>query len=353
MGEGQTKLGRAFVLCVAGGVLQLPIVLLLISGQDAPWADAALALSAGVAASAVWWAFFSRYAESQGRQFLERQLTEQRKVLNLELKSNRDLLVEEMEEGAKRWRDSGLPRDIYAATEGFDLRFNHDLTDDFERSSRYYFCGRSGIYVPARILLRDSRAPRRLEDVRLKVIDPLGVVAMKQAIRDRRGRENNHSKSDDELRAEIVDHLLMTIVGLWQARDRVRGTIRVWHESTSVVKRIELFDGAVYDANIDGLGNTAFPSTGCWLSGTPGYTRISSEFDRRDQASASFEISTMTKRQELDEHLERLGCDPKRFEELWDRYLSKYLQRMKRGLPRARALETVEGTRALEEDGNG
>jgi len=341
------------VLCVAGGILQLPVVLLLISGEHSIWRDAALAFSTGVAASAVWWAFFSRYAESQGKDFLERELTQQRATLSLELQLNRKLLVEEMEEGAKRWRDSGLPRDIYAATEGFDLRFNHDLTEDFERSSRYYFCGRSGIYVPARIILRDRRAPRRLEDVRLKVIDPLGVVAMDQAIRDRRGRENNRSKSDDELRAEIVDHLLMTIVGLWHAREHVRGTIRVWHESTSVVKRIELFEHAVYDANIDGRGTTAFPSTGCWAAGQPGYTRIGGEFDRKDQASASLEISVSTERRELDKHLERLGCDPGRFDELWERYRSKYLQRMEKGLPRARALEIVEETRALEEIGSG
>jgi hypothetical protein len=305
-------------------------------------------MSAGIAASAVWWTFFSRYAETQGKDFLDRQLSKQRDGLNRELASHRNLLMAQMEEGAKRWRDSGLPRDIYGGTEGFDRRFNRDLTEDFERSRRYYFCGRSGIYVPARILLRDERAARRLEDVRLKVIDPLGSLAMSQAVQDRRARENNQEKSDEELRREITEHLLMAVAGLWQARERVHGAIRIWHESTAVVKRIELFDGAVYDANIDGRGTAAFPLTGCWAVGQPGYTRVADEFEAQDHATASFEISRTTPRSELDSHLERLGCDPARFSELWNGYRSKYLQRMERGLSRARNLEIVEETRALE-----
>jgi hypothetical protein len=347
------KASQLFWICVVVGIAQLVLLCALVPDLRHNWVEgAALALSAGIAASASWWAFFSRYAESEARRFLGLQLEAQRQQLSRELEVHRELLVGELNETARRWRDTSLPRDIYPAAEGFDLRFNRDLTEDLARSSKYFFSGPSGIYLPARILLRkDSEPTRKLEDVRLYIVDPLSDLAMEQAIRDRRSKATHRGKPD-QIREEIVANLFMTVVALWNARDSVRGSIRIWHESTAVIKRIELLDNAVYDSNIEGPGPEDFPTTGCWSSEQPAYLRISEEFHRQDHVSASITISSSTPQEVFEGHLERLRFDRSKVDELWAQYQAKYLSRLELGLPRALALREVEPTRALEDAGD-
>jgi hypothetical protein len=344
-----------FWICVGAGLAQFAVLCLAVPDLQNDWLQGAgLALSSGIAASAVWWAFFSRYAESEGRRFLEFQLAAQRALLDRELDDHRALLVSELDETARRWRDSSLARDIYPAAEGFDLRFNRDLTKDLARSSKYLFCGPSGIYVPARILLRETTAPTcRLDDVRLWIIDPNSDLAMEQAIRGRRGKATNRGKPDDQIRTEILDNLFMTLIALWEVRDKVRGSIGVWHESTAVIKRIELFDHAVYDSNVEGPGPEDFPTTGCWSSGQTAYIRVSEQLERQDHVTASVTIASNTPQRVFDEHLDKLGFDHDRIDELWARYRSRYLARMELGIPRAVNLRDVEPTRELEEVARG
>jgi len=332
-----------FWACVLFGLAQFGALCLLVPDlRNDWWKGAGLTLSAGIAASAAWWAFFSRYAESEGRRFLE-----------VQLNGHRELLVGELDETARRWRDFSLPRDIYPAANGFDLRFNRDLSGDLARSKKYFFKGPSGIYLPARILMREQCEPtRRLEDVRLYIVDPLSDLAMEQAIRDRRGMSTHSGKSDGQIRAGILTSLFMSLVACWHVRSRVRGAIRVWHESTTVINRIELFDDAAYDSNIEGPGPEDFPTTGCWSSGQPAYIRISEEFHRQDHISASLTMSADTLEKDFHAHLERLRFNPGEVDELWDRYQAKYLKRLELGIPRALALRDVEPTRALEEAGN-
>lgn len=344
------KANRLFWVCVAVGLAQFALLCVLVPDLRKDWLEGAgLALSAGVAASAAWWAVFSRYAESEARRFLELQLTAQRTQLSTELKAHRELLVGELDETARRWRDSSLPRDLYPAAQGFDLRFNRDLTIDLAHSSKYFFSGPSGIYLPARILLRKDYEPtRKLEDVRLYIVDPLSDLAMEQAVRDRRGKTTHLGKPDEQIREEIITNLFMTVVALWHVRDSVRGSIRIWHESVAVIKRIELFDNAVYDSNIEGPGIEDFPTTGCWSAEQPAYIRISEEFHRQDHVSASMTITSNTPQEAFDGHLDRLRFDRAKADELWARYRSKYLTRLELGLPKARDLKDVETTRALE-----
>lgn len=349
MGRGR-KHSPIFWTCVLAGVVQFGVFSLLIADPRDGWLEGAgLAFSAGVAASAVWWAFFSRYAESEGRRFLERQLDAQRTQLNDELDAHRSLLLTELDDGARRWRDLSLPRDVYPAVNGLDLRFNRDLTLDLANSSSYFFCGRSGIYVPARIQLREATSSNHsLEDVRLWIIDPRSDLAMDQAVRDRCRKVNNSGKPDSQLRDEIVEYLYMTLVGLWDVRGKVKGAIRIWHESAAVIKRVELFDHAVYDSSIDGAETENFPTTVCWSSKQPNYIRVSEEFHRKDRLTASLTISPSTPETTFHEHLERLGLDPALRDGIRAEYQAEYLEQVRKNLRKAVALSDIEDHTGVE-----
>jgi hypothetical protein len=327
-------------------VLQFPVCLALTDDGSG-----LLALSAGVAASAVWWAFFSRYAETEGQRFLERQLSAQRGQLNDELDAHRALLVAELDDGARRWRNSSLPRDVYPAAHGFDLRFNRDLTNDLMRSREFFFCGRSGIYVPGRILMReelgDAGASPKLEEVRLRLIDPASDLAMGYAIRDRRGKISHRDKSDDELRGEIVENLFMTLIALWEARYCVTRSIRIWHESVAVFKRHEVFEHAVYDSSIDLRGREAFPPTVCWAAKQPAHTQLYEDFRRQDHADPSLVITPYTPEGVFSAHLDRLGFGGD-VEEYLLRYRSEHLERLRSGLRKALAFDHVESFENLQ-----
>src|SRR5260221_3962394 len=195
----------------------------------------------------------------------------------------------------RRWRDSSLPRGLYPAAEGFDLRFNRDLSRDLAHSKEYPFKGLSEINLPARILMRTDTEPTcRLEDVRLYIIDPLSDLAMEQAVHDRRGKATHRGKPDERIREEIITSLFMTVVALWHVRDSVRSSIRIWHESTAVINRIELLDNAVYDSNIEGPGPEDFPTTGCLRPGRPADIPLGEGFPPPDHASASSTNSPKT-----------------------------------------------------------
>jgi hypothetical protein len=347
------KVSWLFWTCVCVGLLQLVVLSLAVPDLRKDWLEGALfAFSASLAASAAWWAFFSRYAESEGQRFLERQLDAQREQLEKELEDHRELLVGELDETARRWRDSSLPRNIYPAADGFDLRFHRDLTQDLERSSKYYFCGPTGVYIPARIELRKNGASQ-LDDVRLKIVDPLSERAMERAVDDRSYKEENEEKSRDELRGEIVEDLSMAIVGVWQLRREIRGPIRIWFESTAVIKRIELFDTSVYDSSVDGTGPEAFPQTARWGAQQSMHTRHYEEFRGLDRAPASLTITARMSEARLREHLDDLGLSPKPIGDIWAEYRSSYLARLEKGIPKALALKDVVEKSALEEVGNG
>jgi len=322
------------------GVVQLPFVVHFIAGKG-EWVGVIHAVSASVAASAIWWAVFSRYAEAEGRGFLDRHLKAQRGQLNEELEVHRGMLVAEIDEMARRWRTSSFPRDIYPATEGFDRRFNRDLTRDLQRSSKYFFEGPTGIYVPARILLREEGS-RNLEDVRLKIIDPLSDLAMDQAVIDRRRKATHQRKSDNQIRDEIVNDLYMTVVALWHVRGQVKGSIRIWYESTAVIKRVEVFEHALYDSHVDVPGSEAFPLTGCWSEGQATYVQVNEEFHRKDHAFASLRITPSTGAEELQRHLAERRLDPTCMEVAWEAYEEEYVSYLAERLPKALELREIE-----------
>ena len=340
MEAGENRPSWLFLACVVLGVLQFPIVLLFATGEGS-LVEPAHAVSASVAASAIWWAVFSRYAEAEGRGFLDRQLELQRDQLNEELEEHRDLLVAEMEDVARRWRTTSFPRDIYPATEGFDLRFNRDLTRDLQRSSKYFFCGPTGIYVPARIRLQEDDS-RPLEDVRVKVIDPQSDLAMAQAVADRRSKAKHEDKGDARIRKEITADVYMTVIALWHFRKFVIGTIRIWYESTAVIKRVEVFDRAIYDSRIDVPGPEAFPLTGCWAAGQPAYVQINEEFHRRDPGPASLAITPGMSEERLRRHLAERQIDAAHMARLWEAYQERYVSYLESLLPKALALREIE-----------
>lgn len=304
------------------------------------WSGAGLALSAGLAASALWWFFFSRYAESEGRKFLEAQLDD-----------HRGLLLDEIEISNRRWRSRSLPRDVYPRADGFDRRYHRDLTDDLEKSTKYFFCGPTGVYVPARLHLRRSDAPP-LEEVRLRIIDPGSPSAMERAVEDRARKRENEDKSAEELRQELLTDLAMTIVGVWEIRKAIEGPIRIWCEGAAVIKRVELFDRAVYDSSVDGTAGEAFPKTICWSSTQSSYAMHEEEFFALNRSSASLRIGATTRIDRLAEFLSALQIEVGDLSTLWDEYREEYIRYLEERLPEAREQRDVDDGESGPRDAN-
>lgn len=322
------------------GVAIPALGVLLIDRLD-QWRDVLLAVFAGVAASALWWAIFARYAEREGKRLLTEELDAQHRRLDSELDFHRSALATQLANESRRWRESSFPRDIYKGTENFSLRFNRDLSKNLNSSSIFYFSGRTGIYVPARIWLRSEATDERLEYVRLRINDPENERAMSQAIADRLSRAENAGKTRDEIQAKIHDDFRMTLVGLWHCREHVSNWIKVWYESTAVIKRVELFDEAVYDSSIEANGRAAFPLSAAWTHRQATYTLIEEDFLRDDHAVPAFTITPLTTRTELEQHLAGLGVDPGNAEDCWGRYNQAYMKRMRHGLERSSSFEDV------------
>lgn len=334
--DGSSRVGwTSFAAIVAGGIF-LPLLFGgLVLGGDRHWREeAVLAVCAGIIASAVWWAIFSRYAEAQGKHLLTRELRAQHRILDTELQKLRRMLEDEIDKEARRRNESSVPRDIYRAIRDFDLRFNRDLDRDLSRSSFYFFSGPTGVYVPARIMLRSADAPNRLEDVRLIIVDPTAPLVMKRAVRDRARRDLNSEKSPEEISEEIKRDLLLTHVALWECRSKVYGTIRIAYEGESVASRLELFDGAVYDSDIDRNDKEDFPPTAAWRRSQPTWVEARNKFAAR--GLEEFIISPTTSAEELESHLEEFELMSESLHSARERYMARYFPWMSNGLKKAR-----------------
>lgn len=319
----------AFWTVVIAGVL-MPIVVVVVGFWGSPHLarDLLIGVSVGVTASAVWWAFFSHFAEKQARLLLTSELAEQRHVLERGISE----LVDEVERNSQRWQDERLPLALYGSNSGTDLRFNRDLTRDLERSKAYYFSGPTGIYVPARIETR--RSEHDLRELRLRLIDPCSEVAMKRAVDERMRRDENIGKSEDQIRDELRLHLIMVHSALWRIRNKV-GKILLCYENVPVLNRLEQFETCIYDSSIEQDGRAAFPTTARW--GRDHSTWALAERDFRAQSFASFVIAPTTSEEELEAHLGKHGMTlDRKIEEYLEEYDLRYLSPMRKTLQEAR-----------------
>lgn len=313
---------RIFWLFISIGVGQFIAVCVIFGLTDGLWRDFGIAASAGIATAAAWWALFARYAERRAERLLSERLDTQGKIIS-----------EQVVDTTRLFRNLVLPRDIYADTNGFDLRLNHDLTNNLRHSKTYQFYGPTGIYVPARIRLRPDETRVDLEQVEMIVVDPRNELALGYAIEDRR-RRGVASGTDAAIREGIRDDIYMMLIGLWKSAEYL-GQARIAYESTAVFKRAEIFEDAAYSSIIGSSEHAEFPLTCAWGKGQPTYARLGDEFDRRKFDSA-FVISRATTLQTLEAYLdETLAFSPSRVDEMWERYRQTNLARMEEMLPKA------------------
>lgn len=306
----------------------------LVLGSDKQlWQDVLVATAAGIAASAAWWAFFSRYAERQASRLLTRELAEQRRILDGRL----DGLVREVQKDSREARRRNFPRAVYPPQELFDLRFNRDLTFDLERSSYYYFAGPSGVWVATRLELRSPDAAIPLSEVKVRIVDPTSRFSMEKAIADRQRRLENAGKTKAEIEAEVRDHLVLSHLALWRARASVSGPICLCYEGRAIRERLELFESSIYDSNIDRNDQERYPLTAAWGTEYPGWGAAFEDFN--DPDFADFVIAEATTREDLERHLSEsldLNLEREAWDELMERYDRRYLSRMRQGLELAR-----------------
>lgn len=292
--------------------------------------EALLALCAGIAASAAWWAIFSRYAESEAKRLLTFELAEQHRILDGRLSG----LVREVQKESREAHQRNFPRDVYPSHELHDLRLNRDLTLDLERSPYYYFAGPSGVWVAARVELRSKEAGVPLTDVRVRMVDPSSSFAIEKAVRDRERRSENAGRSAREIEAAVRDDLVLAHVALWRARRSVQGPICLSYEGRAMHERLELLDSAIYLSKIDSKDEARYPLTVAWR---PGYHAWGAAFEEFDDADfADFAITRETTRDTVERHLiEKLGLEPSDWSEWVERYDREYLSPMKNVLARA------------------
>lgn len=312
------------------GLVPLALLCAFFSDHDGFWEVVGYGVVAGIAASALWWGLFANFAETEVRNLLDRQLDAQRIVMQRETEKLRKILSDEIAFESRRWRELRLPRTVYAAAEGFDLRFNRDLTEDLRRSRIYYFSGPSGVYVPARIRLRPNETRVRLEDVFVKMIDPRSALAMDKAIADRQRRRAHLGKSQDEIRAEIRTDLVLTHVALWDAREFVYGPIRISYEDDAITRRLEVFEEGAYDSSIDREDKESFPPTAAWDRYQTTWEQARAEFSTN--AFTGFTITSNVSEEQLREQLEELELDPGDLDAHRRRYAQDYLLWLERGL---------------------
>lgn len=293
--------------------------------------EALLALCAGIAASAAWWAVFSRYAESEAKRLLTFELAEQHRVLDGRLSG----LVREVQKESREAHQRNSPRDVYPSHDLHDLRLNRDLTHDLERSQFYYFAGPSGVWVAARVELRSKEAGVPLADVRVRMVDPSSSFAIEKAVRDRERRSENAGRSAEEIRAAVRNDLVLAHVALWCARTSVQGSICLSYESRAMHERLELLDSAIYLSKIDSKDEARYPLTTAWR---PGYHAWGAAFEDFDDVDfADFAINRETSRDTVERHLvEKLGLELSDWSEWAERYDQEYLSPMKEVLARAR-----------------
>jgi hypothetical protein len=331
----------------------LPVIAvsLLLGEEDQPWKDLALALSTGVAAAGIWWSAFARYAEAEARKVLGEELEKQRAVMQSELVRVRDMLTNEIAFESRRWRELRLPRTVYPAAEGFDLRFNKDLTEDLRRSRFYYFSGPSGVYVPARIKLRSNEASIRLEEVFIRMIDPLSPLAMKRAIADRKRRIVHAHKTDKEIEQEIKADLALAHAALWDVRHQVHGPIRISYADEAIVRRVEVFEDGAYDSSIDHEDKEAFPPTAAWNPRQTTWEQARGEFSTH--SFTGFTITPHTPEAAVeDQVINELELEMDSVQSYLERYAQKYLRWMEEGLAKAMDHVDVVHLSAIRGDGD-
>lgn len=288
------------------------------------------AFLASIGGAAVWWAFFARFAEQQYSKFLNAQLRWERR----ELRRADSALLSQLQEELRVERDTlkrdirsrEIPDQIYRAQSGYDLRFTRDLTQDLARSSRYQFCGVTGIWVPARLALREGDSLL----VELIVADPRSPTAMEHAANERLQRSDYVGDTQESAIEKIREHLFMTLVALFDQRQNAREIV-VRHDPGASIHRTELFDDAAYDARVVFRGKDVFPRTARWSADQPDYVRLVGvvEDTMARVPTPQVRFVPWTEQSALEAHLEKLGMEVSKLSEMRGRYEDNFTLALK------------------------
>jgi hypothetical protein len=342
-GVVDSRLRRLMVrVSLVVGVLQLAVVWYIDMTHDTPTTNHLFVFSAGVAGAAIWWVLFARYAETEYR----REMTHQRNLERVELRRADEYLRLKLEEELRTQRAMlmadmqlrELPEQIYNSTNNFDHRFTRDVTDDLDRSRAYLFCGVTAVYVAARIESRSEGSPLPLVEVLM--IDPCSEVARKQAVGERQRRDNQSNNSPEQVVQKLLDDIFMALVGLFDVRRKTQ-QIAVTHDPGAVIHRNELFDHAAYEARIVAPETANFPRTLRWSVSQPSYRRIAETLNDEMRRGRRVVFDAGTDEKVLVAHLETLGLDPGRIDEMRKQYKEQYIDTVGRLVETARSFKEI------------
>lgn len=212
--------------------------------------------------------------------------------------------VTEIKREMNRLSQSFLPTDQYAATSGFDIRFNRAVTQDLRDSDLYFFRGTSAKFIPARLKL----CSHRIDVTQVILLDPRDRDAIDARARDRRWRPEYEGKKIADIAEEMKNEILQALIALFDCREHCEIEIGLSNITSAV--RIEIFDEAMY--------TSFYRTTESQRNTHPETARFSKESQIyqvfRDESKRQMQLATSRKRfttrdtdAELIEYLDSLG----------------------------------------------
>jgi hypothetical protein len=328
--EAQRHLTRLYFWgVVVIGVLLFGLAWFVAEEWSGDTSERLFALFASIGASALWWAAFARVAEREIYALVKDQIADERQLADNARQVEVELLKAELERLAGVGDD--LPAAVYPGKTQADLRFNHDLDNHLDTTTRYLFWGPTAVYVGARLTHR--RSTKRLKTVEVTVTDPRSEAAMKHAVMDRLKRPDHIDKHPEEVEAELRKDIFMAIIALFDSRDCAQ-RVRILLEKRAAGVRVELFDRALYDSSVESTERKNFTHTLRWDSDQPAFK--ARERQMRNSRHASLTIERTTREPELLEWLTELGMPPGDLPRLRETYRTEYIDKLERVLSHAR-----------------
>nr|WP_042195207.1 hypothetical protein [Kibdelosporangium sp. MJ126-NF4] len=136
-----------------------------------------------------------------------------------------------------------VPQKKYEAlnpTNSFGDEYNRDVTQDLEESDFFAFYGPSARYVAARLLA----ARHHPQQVRISMIGPANVRAIRRRAYDRRSWARPEGLSIDRIQGDLRNELIFNLVALFECRQIC--PIEILFNDDTAVYRYVMLDKAVY-----------------------------------------------------------------------------------------------------------
>jgi hypothetical protein len=219
----------AYALALAYAVAIIIGILLTIQDRDLTKTQVLSAVGLNIISSVIFAIIFvTLSSRAQGRDLKE--------DLGELFNEHADRLLDRISEGNRTY----YPSVQYPPSKDFNEIFNRDLTNSLEGSNYYFFRGPSPRYLPARI----SAAKRGPSRVHVAMLDPTSTKALTRRAADRRQRPGFREKTIDELVCELREELLMSIVALFDCRNKC--PIQIIYTLDTAVTRAEISDDSLY-----------------------------------------------------------------------------------------------------------